>query len=407
MSGESAVFEDFACPRCHGALDDVTEALLCSTCGTAYPIVSGVPCLLEDPALFRGLWKARLDDYLEVIAKRLAVLAQEADGPNLLAGTRARIRHVHDAVASDRRVLIELFSELVPNAGSAAPKLLPGADPRTGDTPVIEYSEHLFRDFVWGQAEAAVGALHRAARCARPARKNGGARRRHRTAGARRAARARRRTHVRLRHSSPAPPRHGAPAARRRARAPRVPARAALDERYGRSSSSEEPVRQAGEPRPRVRRRAPAAAPTRHSRHGDHPLVHRRRLRGCRRNGGRHQSRPAAGRRLAQLRAASFSGRPVTPLHHRRGARARRRRVVRARNALRRRRAVFSFAAQRNPSHRPRVRLCRQEDGRSSRRSRLLRCSHRGSRICACRSPSVPRSPDFSARPSSRSASCR
>ena len=29
------------------------------------------------------------------------------------------------------------------------------ADPRAGETPVIEYSEHLFRDFCWGQAEAA------------------------------------------------------------------------------------------------------------------------------------------------------------------------------------------------------------------------------------------------------------
>jgi len=155
VSAGNAVFEDFACPRCHGGLGDITEALLCSTCGTAYPIVGGVPCLVDDPALWRGLWKARLDDYLDVVAKRLAGLAREADDPNLLAVTRARLRHVHDAVASDRRALVELFRELAPNAGSAAPKLLPGADPRTGDTPVIEYTEHLFRDFVWGQAEAA------------------------------------------------------------------------------------------------------------------------------------------------------------------------------------------------------------------------------------------------------------
>jgi hypothetical protein len=146
---------DFACPRCHGALGDATEALLCSTCGTAYPVVSGVPCLLEDPLLWRGLWKARLDDYLEAIAQRLAALAEEANAPNLLEKTRARIRHVHDAVASDRRVFVELFRELVPSAPAGLPRLLPGADPRAGDTPVIEYCEHLFRDFVWGQAEAA------------------------------------------------------------------------------------------------------------------------------------------------------------------------------------------------------------------------------------------------------------
>jgi hypothetical protein len=111
--------------------------------------------LLEDPTLWRALWKSRLDDYLATIAQRLAALAQEANAPNLLERTRRRIRHVHDAVESDRRVYIELFADLVPPEAAAMPKLLPGADPRTADTPVVEYSEHLFRDFVWGQAEAA------------------------------------------------------------------------------------------------------------------------------------------------------------------------------------------------------------------------------------------------------------
>jgi hypothetical protein len=145
----------FACPRCHGALGDATEALLCPTCGTAYPVVTGVPCLVEDPTLWRGVWRARLDDYLEAIAQRLTALAKEATAPHLLEKTRARIRHVHDAVASDRQTFIELFDDLVPSVPAGRARLLPGADPRAGDTPVIEYCEHLFRDFVWGQSEAA------------------------------------------------------------------------------------------------------------------------------------------------------------------------------------------------------------------------------------------------------------
>jgi hypothetical protein len=148
------VIEHFVCPRCQGALTDAGEALLCATCGTAYPLVSGVPCLLEDPGLWRGIWKVRFDDYLGAIEKRLASLAEEARSPSLLERTRARIRHVHDAVASDRDVFVELFRELVPGP-SGAPTLLPGGDPRTADTPVIEYCEHLFRDFVWGKGEAA------------------------------------------------------------------------------------------------------------------------------------------------------------------------------------------------------------------------------------------------------------
>lgn len=149
------MLEPFVCPRCHGVLEDAAPGARCSTCGNQYPTVGGVPCLVEDPSLWRSLWKSRLDDYLATIAQRLAALAVEASAPSLLDRTRRRIRHVHDAVESDRGAYLELFSDLVPPEAASLPKLLPGADPRTADTPIVEYSEHLFRDFAWGQEEAA------------------------------------------------------------------------------------------------------------------------------------------------------------------------------------------------------------------------------------------------------------
>ncbi|HEX6767223.1 MAG TPA: Trm112 family protein, partial [Polyangiaceae bacterium] len=157
--------ETFVCPRCHGALEDVAGGFRCTACGNAYPLVGGIPCMVEDPSLWRALWKSRLDDYLAVIEKRLTSLAAEARAPNLLELTRRRIRHVHDAVASDRKAFLDLFNDIVPSEAAGAPKLLPGADPRTGDTPVIEYTEHLFRDFVWGRAEveSALGLVRRLA----------------------------------------------------------------------------------------------------------------------------------------------------------------------------------------------------------------------------------------------------
>jgi len=159
------VTDPFVCPRCHGVLESAAGGTRCTACGNAYPVVGGVPCMLEDPSLWRALWKSRLDDYLAAIAQRLSALDAEANAPNLLEKTRKRIRHVHDAVASDRRAFVELFADLVPREAAGGPKLLPGADPRTGDTPVIEYSEHLFRDFVWGQSEteSALGLVKRLA----------------------------------------------------------------------------------------------------------------------------------------------------------------------------------------------------------------------------------------------------
>jgi len=159
------VVDLFVCPRCHAALEGAGDGSRCSSCGTAYPLVGDLPCLLDDPPLWRALWKSRLDDYLGAIGQRLVTLAAEADAPNLLERTRQRIRHVYGAVEHDRQALVELFAELVPKETAGAPQHLPGADPRSGEAPVIEYTEHLFRDYSWGAAEAdsALGVVKRLA----------------------------------------------------------------------------------------------------------------------------------------------------------------------------------------------------------------------------------------------------
>jgi hypothetical protein len=73
----------------------------------------------------------------------------------LLERTQKRIQHVHDAVLHDRQAFTQIFAELAPKETAGIPEILPPGDPRSGDVPVIQYSEHLFRDWVWGQAESA------------------------------------------------------------------------------------------------------------------------------------------------------------------------------------------------------------------------------------------------------------
>lgn len=144
---------ELSCPHCWEVLSAVAEGLSCAACGTHYPTCGGIPCLLEDPALFRGLWRARLGDYLQAIDWRISALTAEANAPRLLPATRKRIRHVYEAIASDRRVLLDLFGELV-SSGEGASELLPSRDPKAGDT-ILTYAELLFRDFVWGGTELA------------------------------------------------------------------------------------------------------------------------------------------------------------------------------------------------------------------------------------------------------------
>lgn len=140
---------DFVCPRCHGTLEEGLGESRCADCATSYPVLGGVRCLVEEPALFRDLWRSRLDDYVRAGEARLRSLAAERSRPNVLSATRARLDTLSAAIAADLRTYPELFRDFV--AGAPSERALP----QTPATAVVaEYSENLFRDFVWGRAEA-------------------------------------------------------------------------------------------------------------------------------------------------------------------------------------------------------------------------------------------------------------
>jgi hypothetical protein len=107
-----------------------------------------VPCLVEDPVLFRDLWRTRLDDYVRAGEAQVKALAAEIERPELFAGTRGRLLHLKEAIAEDLRTYREVFRDFVSGGAGVLPQAPASA-------VVAEYSENLFRDFVWGQAEAA------------------------------------------------------------------------------------------------------------------------------------------------------------------------------------------------------------------------------------------------------------
>jgi hypothetical protein len=117
-------------------------------------VLGGVPCLVEDPALFRRVWKGRLDDYLALSEARGERLRGEAGAPGLLTRTRERIERVRHALELDRETIAALFADFVPPEDPGVPALFPSADARSEDPPLLRYSEHLFRDWVWGEADS-------------------------------------------------------------------------------------------------------------------------------------------------------------------------------------------------------------------------------------------------------------
>jgi hypothetical protein len=115
-----------------------------------------IPCLVEDPALWRALWLSRLDDYASATELRAQGLRREASGVGLLPRTRARVLRVAAALEEQRAAIASLFGPLRSGAEAPAAGAIPGR-PEGGQGPaILECYEHVFRDWVWGQPELEV-----------------------------------------------------------------------------------------------------------------------------------------------------------------------------------------------------------------------------------------------------------
>jgi len=151
--------EGLACPRgcAGGALgreDDGGTDLCCPTCGRRYPLVGRIPCLVEDPSLWRAMALGRLDEYLAVNEARRRALAAEVAPPHLLPLTRDRLQRVAAALRADHDRLPALFADMKRGALIAPlSAIAPGRDQPGRDLPLLKNYENLFRDWAWGERE--------------------------------------------------------------------------------------------------------------------------------------------------------------------------------------------------------------------------------------------------------------
>ncbi|HYO95131.1 MAG TPA: hypothetical protein VER33_11500 [Polyangiaceae bacterium] len=146
----------FACPSCGRELVSGPNELDCGGCKQAYPLLGSVPCLVPDPALWRALWSSRLDDYLEVTASRIRHMRGETELPGLLPRTRARLQRIIEAKERERTIIPELLAPLRPATLDASVPHAPSRpEALAGRLAVLEWYEHIFRDWAWGGAENA------------------------------------------------------------------------------------------------------------------------------------------------------------------------------------------------------------------------------------------------------------
>jgi SAM-dependent methyltransferase len=116
-------------------------------------MLGGIACLVPDPALWRTLWLRRLDDYSASIELRVTAMRREAEAPDLLPRTRQRLERMAAGLEQQLEAVTALFSPLDTDADPLPATAIPSRPEAGAQIPVLEYYEHVFRDWVWGQRE--------------------------------------------------------------------------------------------------------------------------------------------------------------------------------------------------------------------------------------------------------------
>jgi SAM-dependent methyltransferase len=115
-----------------------------------------IPCLVDDPALWRTIWLRRLDDYTSNVESRVGELQREADEAPLLPRTRQRLLRIATGFAQQVEAVASLFEPLDMGADEMAATVIPSRPEPSPQPLILECYEHVFRDWAWGERECAM-----------------------------------------------------------------------------------------------------------------------------------------------------------------------------------------------------------------------------------------------------------
>jgi uncharacterized protein YbaR (Trm112 family) len=149
--------EIICCPRCAGTLAEIGGGFRCTRCSTAFPVFGRIPCLVEDPALFKTIWLRRFDDYTTSVEARVAELQREAaEDVTLLPRTRQRLMRIASGFAQQLESVAALFEPIDAGADEMAATAIPSRPEPSAQPLILECYEHVFRDWAWGERECAL-----------------------------------------------------------------------------------------------------------------------------------------------------------------------------------------------------------------------------------------------------------
>jgi SAM-dependent methyltransferase len=130
------------CSGCGRALDPRSAAIVCASCGQAYPRVGRIPVLLPQPDAHVELWRRQLGLIIAQGEQTRLGLEAQADEPGVRPDGQARLRTLARAVGDQRD---DVVAVLGPALGGPLPAATQVGLPRG----FVEYIYYLYRDWAW------------------------------------------------------------------------------------------------------------------------------------------------------------------------------------------------------------------------------------------------------------------
>jgi SAM-dependent methyltransferase len=113
---------------------------------------------MPDPVTWVALWRRRMDRHGELARQQLAALEAQQGDASALASTRRRLGRVSVGLKEQHEKLAEHFDRLgaqTQTGHAAAQQLASAFTSPGGASAVLKCYENLFRDWSWGEGEAA------------------------------------------------------------------------------------------------------------------------------------------------------------------------------------------------------------------------------------------------------------
>jgi uncharacterized protein YbaR (Trm112 family)/SAM-dependent methyltransferase len=142
---DPALLELCLCPKCGGALGERGDEIRCASCRTDFPTVQGIPVLAVDAHAWVDEWSRQAGVYRQLLARGAEQMDEQLAAQDLLPDTRRRVETLRAAAADNGERVLTMLA----HAGITGKP--PEGEVSEAGFNLIEYYDHLLRDWAWDE----------------------------------------------------------------------------------------------------------------------------------------------------------------------------------------------------------------------------------------------------------------